>query len=99
MKTQSKAPLAHSSSVHCCDVFDNAGGDYDAEVGDQTGLDENFSLDPELCGIELADYRLFDTSPCLAANSPCDVQVGRFGEGCDTPVEGMSWGILKGMWR
>ncbi len=86
-------------SLSCCDVYGNVEGDYDAEVGNQSGFDFNFSLDPELCGIELADYRLFDTSPCLAANSPCGSRVGRWGQGCDDPVEGTSWGRLKGMWR
>ncbi|MEA3409310.1 MAG: hypothetical protein U9Q95_03080, partial [Candidatus Eisenbacteria bacterium] len=54
-----------------CDVYENADGDYDSAVGDQTGSNFNFSLDPELCGIEFADYWLFDTSPCLDKNSPC----------------------------
>jgi len=86
-------------SLECCDVYGNIDGDYDSVVGDQTGSNFNFSLDPELCGIEIGDYRLFDTSPCLAASSPCGVLVGVFGVGCDDPVEAMSWGRLKGLYR
>ena len=93
------ATEGNAPSLSCCDVYGNAGGNYDAEVGDQTGFDFNFSLDPELCDINDADYRLFDTSPCLAANSPCGTPVGRYNQGCDSPVEGMSWGRVKGMWR
>ena len=86
-------------SLECCDVYGNIDGDYDSIVGDQTGSDFNFSLDPELCGIEIADYRLFDTSPCLAASSPCGVLVGAFNQGCDDPVEAMSWGRVKALYR
>ncbi len=93
------ATEGNAPTLSCCDVFGNAGGDYDSVVGDQTGLNDNFSLDPELCDIEFADYQLFDTSPCLAANSPCGNRVGRFGQGCDSPVEDMSWGRVKALWR
>ena len=85
--------------LECCDVYGNAAGEYDSVVGDMTGTFHNFSLDPELCGIDIADYRLFDTSPCLASNSPCGERVGCSDQGCDSPVEKMSWGRLKGMWR
>lgn len=93
------ASEGYAPSLSCCDVYDNAGGNYDAEVGDQTGFDDNFSLDPELCGIDIADYRLLDTSPCLGTNSPCGQPVGAFDQGCDEPVEEMSWGSVKGLWR
>ena len=85
--------------LECCDVYGNVEGNYDSVVGDQTGLNDNFSLDPELCGIEIADYRLFDTSPCLQVNSPCDWLVGAFDQGCDSPVEDMSWGRVKALYR
>ncbi|MFH1690785.1 MAG: right-handed parallel beta-helix repeat-containing protein [Candidatus Eisenbacteria bacterium] len=93
------ATSGNAPTLTCCDVFGNAGGNYDSVVGDQTGLNNNFSEDPEFCDRDNADYRLFDTSPCLAANSPCTQSVGRWGQGCDDPVEGMSWGRLKGMYR
>ena len=57
------------------------------------------SLDPELCGIEMADYRLFDTSPCTETNSPCAWLVGGFNIGCDSPVEETSWGRVKALYR
>jgi hypothetical protein len=93
------ATTGNAPNVNCCDVFENAAGNYDAVVGDQTGINNNFSLDPELCDRDNADYRLFDTSPCLAANNPCSNLVGGFGQGCDSPVEDTSWGVLKAMWR
>jgi pectin methylesterase-like acyl-CoA thioesterase len=48
---------------------------------------------------DFGDYRLFDTSPCLDTNSPCGYPVGRYGQGCDSPVEEMSWGSVKRLWR
>ena len=92
--TAGNAPL-----LDCCDVYGNIDGNYDAEVGDQTGIDYNFSEDPQLCDINNADYRLFDTSPCLASGSPCGFLVGRYDQGCDSPVEDVSWGVLKGLYR
>ena len=85
--------------LQCCDVHGNVPDNYDSIVGDLSGTNDNFSQDPELCGREIADYRLFDTSICLEDNSPCMHLVGRWGIGCDSPVEKMSWGRLKGMWR
>ncbi len=62
----------NAPSLTCCDVSENPADDYDATVGDQTGIDNNFSDDPEFCGLETADYRLHDTSPCLpGGRSPC----------------------------
>ena len=91
--------VGNAPTIYCCDVYGNADGNYDSVVGDQTGISLNFSLDPELCGIEVADYRLFDTSPCRSVNSPCTWQVGAYGMGCDSPVEGMSWGGVKALYR
>ena len=93
------ATTGNAPTLICCDVFGNAGGNYDAVVGDQTGSNDNFSADPEFCDIDFADYQLFDTSPCLATNSPCEQLVGWFDQGCDSPVEEMSWGRVKGLWR
>jgi len=93
------ATSGNAPTLSCCDVFGNAGGNYDSVVGDQTGLNHNFSLDPEFCDWDDADYRLFDTSPCLEAYSPCTQSVGRWGLGCDSPVERTSWGMLKALYR
>jgi len=93
------ASEGNAPNMECCDVFGNVDGNYDAEVGDQTGFNFNFSLGPELCDLNNADYRLFDTSPCLEANSPCGVLVGKFSQGCDSPVEEMSWGSIKALYE
>ena len=92
------ASEGNEPTIQCCDVFGNAEGNYDAVVGDQTGSNFNFSLDPEFCGFDIEDYRLFDTSPCLAVTN-CGGDVGAFDQGCDSPVRKMSWGRVKGMYR
>jgi hypothetical protein len=89
----------YAPSLECCDVYGNPAGEYDSVVGNQTGIDGNFSLDPEFCNWTLADYWLFDTSPCAYGNNDCDHQVGALGVNCDSPVEEMSWGRVKAMWR
>ena len=93
------ASEGNAPSLECCDVYGNAGGNYDSVIGDLTGSDNNFSQDPEFCDLDNADYRLFDTSPCLAANTPCSERVGRWTEACDSPVERTSWGAVKALWR
>jgi hypothetical protein len=93
------ASEGYAPSLDCCDVYGNAAGEYDSFVGEQTGINDNFSEDPQLCDFESEDYRLFDTSPCTADNSPCGLPVGRYGVGCDDPVGEMSWGSVKALWR
>jgi hypothetical protein len=92
--TEGNAPV-----LECCDVYGNPAGDYDSVVGDQTGVDFNISQDPQLCGLTVGDYRLYETSPCLYENSLCGEQIGRYGQGCDSPVEEGSWGRLKSLYR
>lgn len=94
------ATSGYAPTVSCCDFYSNAAGNYDSVVGDQTGVDGNFSLDPELCGIEEENYELYDTSPCLPGHHDCGLSlIGAFEEGCESPVEMRSWGRVKGMWR
>jgi hypothetical protein len=89
----------YAPTVSCCDVYGNADGEYDATVGDQTGADGNFSLDPSFCGMVTADYTLDSSSPCLPGGNDCGFLIGALDQGCDTPVERTSWGALKAMWR
>jgi len=85
--------------MNCCDVYGNVGDDYGGSIDDQTGLNGNISVDPELCGLGIADYRLFDTSPCLPGGNDCMVLLGALGIGCDSPVEPLSWGGIKALYR
>ena len=85
-------PLA----VSCCDVFENTGGDYVGGMPDQTGMNDNISLEPKFCDAPAGDVTIYDTSPCAPANSPCGFQIGAEGVDClDSPVEEKSWGGIK----
>jgi hypothetical protein len=86
-------------TMSCCDVYGNAGGDYGGDLTDQTGLNDNISEDPQFCGLSIADYKLHEFSPCLPGGNDCGVQLGAYEQGCDSPVEKMSWGRVKSMWR
>jgi len=89
----------YAPTLNCCDVYGNPAGEYDSVVGDQTGINDNFSLDPLFCNWPLGDYTLDAASLCLYGNNPCGYQVGAFGQGCDSPVEDVSWGRVKALWR
>ncbi len=84
--------------TRCC-VYGNAcgdtlGGDYDqAQV---------LWEDPRFCNMEGGDYRLCSNSPCLPHIGPWDDLIGAYYTGCggcDSPVEQMSWGRIKAMYR
>ena len=87
------------ATVSCCNVFDNEGGNYSHIIGDQTGINDNISVDPQFCDEEAGDFRLFDTSPCSAELSPCGLKIGAYGVVCDSPVEQSSWGKVKAMYK
>ena len=93
------ATAGNEPSLSCCDVFGNVEGNYDAVVGDQTGLNDNFSVDPEFCDLEGGNYGLDANSPCTDTASPCGNWVGAYEIECDTPVRDISWGSLKARWR
>jgi hypothetical protein len=83
------------ATVSCCNVWNNEGGNYSHIIGDQTGINDNISEDPQFCGEEVGDYRLFDTSPCSEALSLCGQLIGAYDVACDSPVESSSWGRIK----
>jgi hypothetical protein len=68
----------------CCDVFQNAGGDFGGALAALAGSGDNFSKDPQFCDFEGFDYRIGDASPCIEGLSPCREAVGALGAGCHT---------------
>ncbi len=88
-----------AGTVTGCTIVDNASGQYGGDLTDQTGLGGNISEDPQLCGMDLEDYALYNTSPCLPGGNGCFAQIGAFGQGCLSPVERSSWGTIKAMYR
>jgi len=61
-------------------------------------------IDPLICDMEGGDARLCSNSPCLGGSpdNPWGVHIGALDEGCGdcgSPVETMSWGAIKGLYR
>ena len=87
----------------CCDIFGNPGGDWTPNIATQLGVQGNFTADPLFCDELLGDLSLVSSSPCLPGNHPdgatCGL-IGAFDQGCPTvPVEGVSWGGVKSLFR
>ena len=76
---------AGSATLSCSDVFANEGGDWVGCIADQSGVDGNFSADPDFCR-ELDPtiiYSVTNRSPCLPENNEWCDQVGAWGRGCE----------------
>ncbi|MCP4547964.1 MAG: T9SS type A sorting domain-containing protein [bacterium] len=78
-----KQPYGSVLTISCSDVFDNLGGNYCENLGDQTGRNGNISLDPRFCAQLSGVYQLGANSPCLPENNGCGRRMGMFGRGCD----------------
>ena len=76
-----------SATLTCCDVYQNAGGDWVGYIADQLGQNGNICLDPLFCDAENGDFSLMEGSPCLPDfNADCGL-IGAHGQGCAaTPV-------------
>jgi len=89
-----------SVDLSCCDVFGNEGGDYVDCIGDQNGVNNNISADPEFCSTQPDEdqtWEIQSDSPCLAA--PC-MLMGSGEVGCGTTVTlETSWGRIKGTYK
>ncbi len=86
-------------TVLCCDVYGNTGGNYDGVIiPDQTGINGNISEDPIFCDMPADDFTIEAHSPGLPANNDCQVRMGAFDLGCNTPVEASSWSRVKALY-
>jgi hypothetical protein len=66
----------------CCDIWDNAGGDWVGCIADQYGANGNISADPMFCDPDNGDYRIYNLSPCAPAQQPTCGLIGALGVGC-----------------
>ena len=88
--------------LSCSDVFGNEAGDWTGCIAEQAGMDDNFSSDPCFCGEAYPEnpFALHGYSPCAPWSSPCGELVGAHGVSCSVhPVEALSWGRLKSVYR
>ncbi len=89
-------PNEGQPTLVCTDVYGNLGGDWVGCITDQEGIHDNFSADPMFCDVDLFDFQLHLSSPCLPENSPCGELVGAYGQGCgDTATLNSSWSAIK----
>jgi predicted outer membrane repeat protein len=90
-------------TLTCCDVYDNAGGNWVACLEGQGGINGNFSADPRFCDPTAGDFTLAGNSPCLPGNHPQGIDCGLIGaleQGCPpVAVESTSWGRIKAQFR
>jgi predicted outer membrane repeat protein len=78
--------------MSCCDLFDNAGGDWVGCIAENYGHHGNIAEDPQFCGDANPDepYSLQETSPCAEENNPTCGRIGALAIGCEaTCVEGI----------
>ncbi len=74
--------IASPLAISCSDVYGNTDGNYTGGISDQTGINDNISVDPVFCDHAGGDYSIGSVSPCAPANSPCGGLIGRHDVGC-----------------
>ena len=91
-----------SKTLDCCDVWGNERGDYGGMWCDNGEWRGDFSADPLFCDSQNGDLGLLEGSPCVrGSHGPVECGlVGARGVGCNAdPVERVSWGRLRGLFR
>lgn len=90
----------------CNLVYGNTPANYSGELPDQTGINGNFSLDPQFCAVNpdsTGNFLLQSDSPCLPGNHPdgysCGL-IGKFPVGCGMiSTKERSWGEIKSLFK
>jgi Right handed beta helix region/Dockerin type I domain len=68
--------------LSCCNLYGNDGGDWDASIPGQLGINGNISADPVFCDTSSGDFNLAPHSPCGPFVHPsCDL-IGALGVEC-----------------
>ena len=87
---------------HASVIYGNPGGDWVGCLAGQESLEHNAHVDPLFCGLGGAWFYLCENSYCAPAGNPLSIQIGALGPGCDpcdSPVETLSWGAIKALYR
>jgi hypothetical protein len=90
-------------TVECNDIFDMDSGLYDWECSGGPGA-ENFSVDPEYCGIaDSGNYFLQSDSPCAPGNHPLGIDCGLIGayevKCAEVTAQNKTWGNVKMLYK
>ncbi len=82
---------------HCC-FYESGADSLCATASPELNLFE----DPLFCDLAESNYTLCANSPCLPANNEWSEAVGAHDEGCppcSSPVESVTWGVIKALYR
>ncbi len=91
-----------TATLSCSTVWGNADGDWVGSIAGQDAQNDNMASDPLFCDAAGGDYTVCADSPCLPANNGCSVLIGPYTSGCPlcgSPVESISWGAIKSLYR
>lgn len=88
-------------TLSCCDVWGNEGGNWSGCIADQWDQSGNLYADPCFCADGL---HIGYASPCFPDSNECGVYVGAWEHGCwgcgdVVPVQRVTWGRLRGLFR
>ncbi len=67
----------------CCNIFGNAGGDWERSISDQANSDGNLSVDPQFCDPDNLIFTLKAGSPCAPNNNSCGRLIGALPAECN----------------
>ncbi len=71
------------ATLTCCDLYGNAGGDWNDPITPQLGMNGNICEDPFFCDLGSGNLRLQDCSPCAPDHNPECGLIGAWPVGCD----------------
>lgn len=89
----------------CCDIHGNVDGDWDGCIGNQNGVNGNFSAEPAFCDAPGGNLTVESCSPCLPGNHPdgypCIETIGAYGAGCECGAadQPATWGSIKAIYK
>ncbi len=67
----------------CCNIFGNAGGDWERAISDQANSKGNLSVDPRFCDPDNLIFSLKTSSPCAPDNNSCGRLIGALAVECN----------------
>ncbi|MCH7947236.1 MAG: hypothetical protein IIC66_05490 [candidate division Zixibacteria bacterium] len=69
--------------LSCCNIFGNAGGDWERAISDQANSEGNLSVDPQFCDPDNLIFSLKTSSPCAPDNNSCGRLIGALAVECN----------------
>jgi predicted outer membrane repeat protein len=89
-----------TATASCCCLFHNNGGSWVGPLEGQGSQSGNLSSNPRFCDVNGGDFRLDSLSPCAPPGPAGCGLIGALPVGCGaSPVQLMSWGGIKSLWK